>query len=384
MPPVAPSPKELRLPVPADEWARLVVDWFVRHRRDLPWRRSRDPYPVWLSEIMLQQTRAKTVIPYFERFLESYPTLDHLAAADPVEVLDLWAGLGYYSRARNLHACARAIQRRHGGRFPEEFEALIELPGIGRYSAGAVLSIAFGKPYPIVDGNIRRVLSRCLGLRERPPERELWRLLESVVTHPEVASRVSDFNQGLMELGALVCLPRNPDCGRCPLHECCAARAEGIQNEVPAPARTRRPETRHFTVAVVNRGDGFLMVRNTADPFLRGFWEFPKVAGRLRGKRLREAFAEIHGLRLRPLRRLETVAHRITFHDLRFHPTTASLEEEPDPRGFRWVRLDGPGYPKSAYIRKIVDRVSAAQADASDAPVRLVRPNAKRDRADPP
>jgi A/G-specific adenine glycosylase len=366
MPKPAASARDLSLPVPPAEWARRVADWYVRRRRDLPWRRTRDPYAVWLSEIMLQQTQVKTVIPYFERFLAAYPTIEELAAADPVEVLDLWAGLGYYRRARNLHACARAIKERHGGRFPEDFAGLIALPGIGRYSAGAVLSIAFGKPYPIVDGNIRRVLCRCLGLREPPSEPTLWRLLERVVEHPEVASRVSEFNQGLMELGALVCHPRNPECGACPLGECCTARARGIQNEIPAPGRARRSETHHYTVAVASRGEAFLMSRNSDGPFLKGFWEFPKVAGRLRGKGMIEAFAETHGLRLRLLRRLDVVRHQITFRSLRFHPGTVALENEPDSLAFRWVRFDEPGYPKSAYVRKIADRVSGRAPDASD------------------
>jgi len=214
--------------------ARLLR-WFREHGRDLPWRRTRDPYKVLVSEVMLQQTQVERVREYYGRFLRQYPTIQDLASANPTRVRDSWDGLGYYARARNLHAAARTVVREHGGRFPRDLEAVMSLPGVGRYTAGAVLSFAFGKPAPILDTNVRRVLSRIFVRRRasRPAgtERRLWALAEAVIPDGDAWA----INQALMDFGATVCTARNPRCSGCPLRKLCAYFARAVSTGAGAP-----------------------------------------------------------------------------------------------------------------------------------------------------
>jgi A/G-specific adenine glycosylase len=230
-----------------DALRRRLLAWYRAHRRDLPWRRTRDPYTVWVAETMLQQTRVAAVIPYFERFLAEFPDLASLAQAPEERVLARWSGLGYYSRARNLQRAARVALEHHGGHLPSDPEALAALPGIGRYTLGAVLSIAFDRPWPVVDGNVVRVLARLEAMggdpRRAPGADRLWRLAAALV--PPGAP--GDFNQALMELGATVCTPRAPRCGDCPVAALCRARAAGDPEAYPA----RRPRPAFERVAVV-------------------------------------------------------------------------------------------------------------------------------------
>lgn len=302
---------------------------------------------------MLQQTQVKTALPYYERFLEAYPHLEDLADAEEEAVLDLWAGLGYYSRARNLHQCARRVKEDFQGVFPDRIEDLLGLPGIGRYSAGAILSIAFGQAHPVVDGNVKRVLSRYLAARDGLPPKALWSALETIVVESPVAGRISDFNQGLMELGALVCTPRNPGCTACPLEPDCLARRAGIEREVPLVSRATRTVVEEFTVAVIQESDGFLMTRNDVGPYLRGFWEFPKVEGRLSEDDLAAAVRSQHGIRIRTGPTLKEVRHSVTFRRLRFLPVLAESVQQNIPAPLRWGVPGAPGFPVSAYIHKI-------------------------------
>jgi A/G-specific adenine glycosylase len=343
----------LSLPVDPSEWAGRIINWYERNCRELPWRGERDPYRVWLSEVMLQQTQVKTVIPYYRRFLDAYPTLEDLAAAAESEVLDLWAGLGYYRRARNLHQAARIVVKRWGGRFPDRFPEALALPGIGRYSAGAVLSLAFDQPYPVLDGNVRRVLIRFLKLRETPSPTALWRLLEEVVAKPPAQETIASFNQGLMELGALVCTPRNPVCGECPLRDCCGAKAAGLERELPAPVRRRETVRCRFTVAVIGEKDRFLMRVSRRDPYLAGFWEFPKVEGWLTSDELEGKLKSGLRLPLRVLDELPSVRHHVTFRRLEFRLFRAVLEATPTP-GFHWIRPGERGFPISAWVDKVL------------------------------
>ena len=247
-PPAPPPPDS---PAPTDDLAgaaaaprrrlsRRLLDWFARRRRDLPWRRDRDPYRIWVSEVMLQQTQAATVVPYFERFLQAFPTLADLAAADEQQVLRLWEGLGYYRRARDLLRTARLLAASHGGRFPDDPVALEGLPGLGRYTRNAVLSQAFDRRLPILEANSRRVLCRLFGRTGdpslAPEQRWLWDAAEALLP----SRRVGDFNQALMELGALVCTPDAPRCSECPLADDCVARRLGLQDAIPARRRARR------------------------------------------------------------------------------------------------------------------------------------------------
>lgn len=237
--------------------------WFVRNQRDLPWRRTRDPYAVWVSEIMLQQTRVAAVIPYYERFLARFPRVADLAEAAEEDVLRMWAGLGYYSRARNLQKASRQIVEM--GEFPRVFEAIRALCGIGDYTAGAVASIAFGLPHVAVDGNVRRVVIRLAGSADADVSKEAIQLMDR--------KDPGQFNQALMELGALVCLPRGPLCGECPLKRCCGAFARGLQNELPPPKEKAKLVRKERTLVLIRRNRDILLVPS---PRVRGFWDLPE------------------------------------------------------------------------------------------------------------
>lgn len=249
---------------------RAVLAFFDERRRSLPWRDTDDPYRIWVSEVMLQQTRVDTVVPYYERWLERFPTLDSLADAGLDDVLRVWQGLGYYSRARNLHHAARIVRERHNGRLPTTAAELRSLPGIGSYTAGAVASIAFGRPEPAVDGNTRRVLCRLFDRDHIPPAE-----LRSIAAELVPPDRPGDFNQALMELGATVCSPRSPACGVCPLASECAALARGTQLQRPRSRRAGSlPEFDVGTAVFVADGRS-LVVRRPERGLLAGLWEFP-------------------------------------------------------------------------------------------------------------
>ncbi len=252
-----------------------LLDWYERHRRDLPWRRTRDPYAIWVAEIMLQQTRAETAIDYFERFLARFPTLVDLARAPLDDVLKAWEGLGYYARARNLHKAARLVVEQNRGSIPRTPEALRDLPGIGRYTAAAVASIAFGYDAIALDGNLCRVLCRLFAIDDDPGRPNTRRSLEALAESMLPSGHAGNFNQALMDLGATVC-NSPPRCLLCPLRDWCQARREGIQNDLPIRAtRTQRPH-RDVTAGVIWDGDGhFLITQRPLDGMLGGLWEFP-------------------------------------------------------------------------------------------------------------
>jgi A/G-specific adenine glycosylase len=349
---------------------RALLDWYRANRRDLPWRRSRDPYAVWISETMLQQTRVETVVPYYERFLETFPDVRALATADMDDVLGAWAGLGYYSRARNLRAAAREIAEVHGGRVPADAEDLRALPGIGRYTAGAVASIAFDRPEPVVDGNVARVLCRLLGIREdikRPQvEKRLWEEAAALAR----GSRPGDLNQALMELGALVCTPAEPRCPACPLAGECDAHRRGDAAELPI--KRPKPAARRVEAAAgwVRRRGKVLAVRRPPSGLLGGLWELPGgdlerredlAAGLVRNLRERV------GLAIRGVEYAGAVEHAFTHRRLRLH-----LFRCDQPRGR--TRLDGfdahrwlaPGslceLPHGAVTRKALALLGGAEA----------------------
>ena len=325
---------------------RRLVTWYRRNRRDLPWRRSRDPYRVWISEMMLQQTTVRAVVPYFDRFVGAFPTVEALATASLDDVLTAWSGLGYYRRARHLHAAARIIVRTHRGRFPRRLDEALALPGIGRYTAGAILSIAFGRRLPVVDGNVARVLSRLLLLRgPRSPAREkkLWAAAADLVA---AADSPGDLNQSLMELGATVCAPVDPSCPRCPLRRPCRARAAGLQKTVPPPRRASRQTVAiRADVAWVTRAGRFLLRRRSDRRLMRGLWEFPTIP----------AGGEGDGLRVELRESVATVRHSITYRRLELNVRRARLLSEPSPGRYRWVTPDDlRRLPTSSLVRKIL------------------------------
>jgi A/G-specific adenine glycosylase len=250
-------------------WRRKLLAWFDQNKRDLPWRKDRDPYRVWLSEIMLQQTRVAAVIEHYHEFLRRFPTVEKLAAAREASVLAAWSGLGYYRRARMMHAAAREIINQYKGRLPRTAAELRELPGIGRYTAAAIASIAWNEPVAVVDGNVERVLQRALG--KRMNGEQIWQIAGELLS----PSRPGDFNQAMMELGATVCLPRQPKCLLCPLSDMCATRGE-----LGLSAKATRQQKREVYYALHSRnGSIFLVKRPKAASLMPGMWELPEVAG---------------------------------------------------------------------------------------------------------
>jgi A/G-specific adenine glycosylase len=250
---------------------KALLAWYRLHCRDLPWRRTRDPYAVWISEIMLQQTRVDTVIPYYKRFMAAMPDVHVLAAAPLDRVLELWSGLGYYRRARLLHRGASEVAERHGGRLPRDPKALAAIAGIGRYTAGAIASIAHGLEAPIVDGNVARVLSRVHALVGDPKQTKnrLWMLAQTLVRGEDPG----DLNQALMELGATVCTPKNPSCEVCPLHSVCEGRARGIQGTLPHRARKTAPRVVRLRAFVIETGKSILCGKRKPEALYGGMWE---------------------------------------------------------------------------------------------------------------
>lgn len=256
-----------------------LLDWYDAHRRDLPWRRTRDPYAIWVSEIMLQQTRVETVIPYYERFLERFPDAASLAAADEDDVLARWSGLGYYRRARLLQAGAREVVAHYGGEVPEDPDARRALPGVGRYTAGAIGSIAFGREEPIVDGNVARVFTRLhhitTPLGQAVTDKRLWAEAEAMVK----GERPGDLNQALMELGARVCTPKRPTCLVCPWREQCVARAEGIAEQLPTPRAKRPPKEVRLVAVVATFGRAEVALVRGEGSLFGGLWGVPMREG---------------------------------------------------------------------------------------------------------
>ena len=260
-----------------DLLARKVIAWYRKEGRRLPWRTTRSPYRIWVSEVMLQQTRVASAIPYYERFLDAFPTVSRLAEADLQEVLKQWEGMGYYARARNLHRSARMIRERYEGSIPDNMEDLLSLPGIGRSTAGAILSLAHGRKTPILDANIQRLLCRLSAVQEDPQKshtkRLLWDLMERLL--PEKETRL--FNQGLMDIGALFCLPRSPRCRDCPLSSLCQAFARGVQHRVPPLKKARPRPVRERGIAIIWWKEGLLLHHRPSIGLLGGLWEFPGV-----------------------------------------------------------------------------------------------------------
>jgi A/G-specific adenine glycosylase len=283
----------------------------------LPWRRDRDPYRIWVSEVMLQQTQVATVVPYFERFVRAFPTVADLAAADEQEVLGLWEGLGYYRRARDLHAAAQTLMAERNGRIPNDPDALNSLPGMGRYTLGAVLSQAFDRRLPIVEANSQRVLCRLFGQRDdpsrAPTRRWLWRTAETLLPR----RRVGEFNQALMELGALVCLAAAPRCSLCPLSADCAAHRLGMQGKIPIRRKRKEIIEVHEVAVVVRRGARVLLVRRTDVGRWPGLWEFPHgpVAPHETPAEAAARLArQLAGVTVEPGRELLNLQHGLTHH----------------------------------------------------------------------
>jgi A/G-specific adenine glycosylase len=348
---------------------RALLAWFERERRDLPWRRTRDPYAIWLSEVMLQQTRVETVVPYYERFLARFPNVHALAEAAQDDVLALWSGLGYYRRARMLHAGAKQIVQEHGGQLPRTARELVSIRGIGRYTAGAIASIAHREATPLVDGNVARVLARLFAIEDDVTSTKgvarLWALADELVAPEDPGA----WNEALMELGAIICVPRAPRCLVCPVRASCEARARGIEAELPrGKAKGAVPEERRWAAVLVARG-AVLLGKRKAELRFGGTWEPPTVEEVSSEKRAARALARLLGRGRLSLSARGEFVHVLTHRRL----TVAVLAGRsptrirPAPTGpyeaFEWVapdRLDRIGL--STLARKVLALAEVAPA----------------------
>lgn len=353
----------------------MLLEWFKRNARDLPWRRTQDPYAIWVSEIMLQQTQVKTVLPYWERWMRALPTIGALARARPETIHKLWEGLGYYTRVRNLQKAAQLVLRKHQGKFPSSFQDILELPGVGRYTAGAVCSIAFNQPCPILDGNVIRVLTRVFGVEGNPKEKHinaaLWVLAERLVKQAQAISvrtksrplsagasgegcrkggspsaaevqaphLCSHLNQSLMELGALVCTPRQPSCGLCPLAVLCVARQQGRTQELPSLSPRLAVTKRRFVAFVVQRQGKFLVRQRPPGVVNAHLWEFPNIEVANNAGDHRLAGHKALGFTPSETKPLKSIHHSITRYRIRLDVFQAASRQAAQARGRngRWL-----------------------------------------------
>ncbi len=339
---------------------RRLLAWYAEHARVLPWRNSGDPYAVWVSEVMLQQTTVATVQGYFERFMSTFPTVEMLAAADELQVLKLWEGLGYYRRARMLHAAAKQVVSDHRGKLPEDVATLMKLPGIGRYTAGAIVSIAFDKPAPILEANTIRLFARMLAVRDDATrasvQRQLWQVAEALLPQRDVAR----FNQALMELGSLVCTPTAPDCLSCPVQQWCQGYREGPLHELgPTTKRTIFSDL-HEAAVVVQKQDRVLVRQCRSDERWSGLWDFPRFVveseGPLFGKReLAAKVSEMTGIACAVGPLITTLRHAVTRYRIRLDCYRATYSSG-RVTGARWATLAELGEtPLSVTGRKLVN-----------------------------
>ena len=335
-------PTSRKLPTRAsspDSFSDLLLAWYRREQRRLPWRDSTDAYRVWVSEIMLQQTRVEVVIPFFERFVDRFPSVEALAGAAEDDVLALWSGLGYYRRARSLHAGARYLEQHHSGAFPRTLEDALEVPGVGPYTAAAVLSIAYGVPAPVVDGNVERVVSRQRRLRGDPRRAPAKRAIRAIAGDWLAEESAGDFNQALMELGATVCTPRTPRCHNCPVAAHCQAFASGDVDRYPELEERAPPVPVTLHVAVVQRSGRFLLERRPKDALLGDLWMFPFVEGD-DFDALREGIERRLGVEATVGVPIQPVRHAITFRRITAKPTIVHVtgRTQRRDRNLRWAR----------------------------------------------
>ncbi|MFQ5673363.1 MAG: A/G-specific adenine glycosylase [Nitrospinales bacterium] len=359
--------------MPSDKHCKTIrtalLKWFRKNRRDLPWRRTQDPYLIWVSEIMLQQTQVKTVTPYYRRWIESFPNVQALARAPESRALKHWEGLGYYSRARNLHRAARIVVEQFRGKVPDTLEAITGLPGVGRYTAGAILSIAFQKAVPVLDGNVKRVLARLFCLPENgasaASQNRLWQTAERLLPKRSAG----DFNQALMELGATVCGPRNPDCPSCPLRGLCQAHMQNLQHRFPPRKTTQAVKKIEVSAAVIRRGGKIFIQQRPLNGLMGGLWEFP--GGKRKNNEspdacLRREIREELGVDILVREKLMTIKHsytqfRVTLYVYRCRLPSGRIRATCCEQ-WKWVEARQlPSFPFPAANAKIVRRLTHRQ-----------------------
>jgi A/G-specific adenine glycosylase len=326
---------------------RQLLAWYRRNQRSLPWRETSDPYRIWISEIMLQQTQVETVIPYYHRFLKAFPTVSSLACAPLQNVLKVWENLGYYSRAGNIHAAAKVIVEKFGGQIPDKWEEIKSLPGIGLYTAGAILSIAYGHPLPAVDGNVRRILCRLFAIRKPADDTQEQKQLRKLAASLIPAKHPGDFNQALMDLGATICKAKNPDCSRCPVAGLCRARLHNLQNVLPITQKTPAIPHRQAAAAVIPNSKGMLLIiQRPASGLLASLWKLPGgfiKSGEDTESSLRRSVKKELGISIRPGKHLASVNHTYTHFRITLQAYECRLlKGTPKPLGcqnWRWASL---------------------------------------------
>ena len=342
-------------------FAAALLEWFDAHgRHQLPWQANTTPYRVWVSEVMLQQTQVVTVIPYFERFMAAFPDVQALAKSPLDEVLHLWTGLGYYARARNLHACAKAVVELHGGKFPLDLERMMALPGIGRSTAGAILALSAGQRHPILDGNVKRVLARVFAVAGDPNSKEVLAALWSRSDDCTPASRVGDYTQAIMDLGATVCTRSRPACTVCPMNTICVAAREGRQAELPGAKKKRTRPARQTTLLIAQAGDAasaaVLLERRPDAGVWGGLWSPPQFESQ--DAALRWCVQELGASYSNP-EALDPIDHAFTHFDLRLNPVRVKCALRQMQDGARqWYQLSNPsrvGLPQP--IRQLFARL---------------------------
>jgi len=342
-------------PLPLKKIQATLLRWFEKKGRDLPWRKTRDPYAIWVSEIMLQQTQVATVIPYYRRFLKAFPTVHHLAKSDLSKVLKSWEGLGYYSRARNLHRASKIVLNRFKGKVPDHPADLLALPGIGKYTAGAILSIAYNKEAPILDGNVKRVLSRLFAISQDPKKTEqlLWKISGSFIPK----GRSNAFNQAMMDLGAMICTPKDPFCLGCPLHHSCKAKASGDPARYPSRGVEKRIPHIEAISGVILRGGKVLLQQRPPKGLLGGLWEFPNWRSEGKGRlrlRLRNHIKKELGMNVEVKESIG--AFKQTFSHFKLTLNVFTCEAIDGKGKGKWVRLeDLDQFAMSRIDRRIAD-----------------------------
>jgi A/G-specific adenine glycosylase len=368
---------------------KRLLSWYRSNKRDLPWRRTRDPYRILISEIMLQQTQVVTVIPYYRRFIKKFPNVASLAGAPIQDILKQWEGLGYYRRARNLHRAAQVIQARWRGRIPTTLQGLVSLPGIGRYTAGAVGSIAFRLKVPVLDGNVRRVLCRIFAIREDPRRALVQERLWGIAGELLPDQNAGDFNQALMDLGATICLPRTPYCASCPLRRSCLGFQAGIQERLPVRAENRSIPHTFLAVALIQSSRGLLLGPRPDRGLLAGLWSFPELNGRNAAGPL-QMIREIKkrfGLKTALIGTLEPVAHTFSHKRITYRPYLFRCVpgRSPLPDSWRWISAEAvEDFPLPTATRKIFHQIAPYLQGATVAgtaripPLAAERPTAYR------
>ncbi|MDR5749481.1 A/G-specific adenine glycosylase [Caballeronia sp. LZ024] len=347
----------------ADFSTRLIAWQRVHGRHDLPWQNTRDPYWIWLSEIMLQQTQVSTVIPYYARFLARFPDVNALAAAPLDDVMALWAGLGYYSRARNLHRCAQVVSQEYGGAFPQTVDELAELPGIGRSTAAAIASFAFGARATILDGNVKRVLARVFGIDGFPGEKRvenaMWTLAESLLPDAAHPDDVTAYTQGLMDLGATLCVRGKPDCARCPFAADGVAKVSGRQRELPAARPKKTVPTKKTWMLVLKDGDAVLLEKRPPTGIWGGLWSLPEAAGEDALAVVAQGFGGTE-----ELHRLAPLTHTFTHFKLDIEPRLAQVggaRVQAANGETVWAPLSGiDAFGLPAPVRKLLDALQGS------------------------